>query len=368
MKSAKVINKILLISLAFGSVTVVAGMLLARGNFKKTLLGVGATTSVASVAGVLINSQNKESNSISKETESSSDKTALSDSLDSQSESAVEEEDKNTETEINDPDLLVTELDSALDQDSAPNSTEVDSEIENDNEVLSSEVQENNDENEELEQIISPIQENIAEIEEESVPEIAIESEAFTNESGNIQPASDAINEGEESNEADINPFANASDFTESSQEEAASDLETVNKMFGTFELEEPKAHESQSSVEIENVSGEESDELLMEDEYSFGDDSVISTELEAPSEVFALNSDLEDDSEISPEVEPMSVMEDDSIDELPEMEPESADEGQFSFSDDSIISTELEAPSEVFALDSDLEGGSTSGEISEPP
>ncbi|MEL6912350.1 MAG: hypothetical protein AAFO85_19445, partial [Cyanobacteria bacterium J06598_4] len=86
MKSAKVINKILLISLAFGSVTVVAGMLLARGNFKKTLLGVGATTSVASVAGVLINSQNKESNSISKETESSSDKTALSDSLDSQSE------------------------------------------------------------------------------------------------------------------------------------------------------------------------------------------------------------------------------------------------------------------------------------------
>ncbi|MEY4519006.1 MAG: hypothetical protein RLZZ499_1605, partial [Cyanobacteriota bacterium] len=60
MKSAKVVNKILLISLAFGSVSVVAGMF-AGESLKKALIGVGATTSVASVAGILVTSSKKKS-------------------------------------------------------------------------------------------------------------------------------------------------------------------------------------------------------------------------------------------------------------------------------------------------------------------
>ncbi len=39
MKSAKVVNKILLISLAFGSVTLVAGMLAKDENIQKALVG-----------------------------------------------------------------------------------------------------------------------------------------------------------------------------------------------------------------------------------------------------------------------------------------------------------------------------------------
>ena len=67
MKSAKVLNKILLISLAFGSVTFIAGMF-AEGNLKKALVGFGATTSVASIAGTIVtsgkNGTNDEQNEI----------------------------------------------------------------------------------------------------------------------------------------------------------------------------------------------------------------------------------------------------------------------------------------------------------------
>ena len=53
MKSAKVVNKILLISLAFGSATFVAG-LLAEDETQKALIGTGAVGSMAGVAGALV--------------------------------------------------------------------------------------------------------------------------------------------------------------------------------------------------------------------------------------------------------------------------------------------------------------------------
>ncbi|MEO1800216.1 MAG: hypothetical protein AAFR62_07270, partial [Cyanobacteria bacterium J06629_2] len=82
------------------------------------------------------------------------------------------------------------------------------------------------------------------------------------------------------------------------------------------------------------------------EDEFSFGDDLAIANEPEADAE-FALDGD----SEMDFAVEPMSMLEDESVEELPEMDAESAGEDEFSFGDDLAIASEPE-----FALDDDSE------------
>ncbi|MEL6765523.1 MAG: hypothetical protein AAFO87_18165, partial [Cyanobacteria bacterium J06607_6] len=80
------------------------------------------------------------------------------------------------------------------------------------------------------------------------------------------------------------------------------------------------------------------------EDEFSFGDDLAIANEPEAAEPELA----LDDDSEMDFAVEPMPMIEDESIDELPEMEAESADEDEFSFGDDLAIANEPEADAEL--------------------
>ncbi|MEM6612862.1 MAG: hypothetical protein AAF652_11540, partial [Cyanobacteria bacterium P01_C01_bin.72] len=379
MESSKVVNKILLISLAFGSATIVVGMLLAKGNFKKALLGVGATASVGSVAGFLINSQSQKHNSISEEIELNEAQVVEVGYQESQAEQFANEESKSIKVEETDSDSLTTESEQPLNQnfelDTAKPSPEIESEVS----IL--EVQTETEQDEILEQTVAPLEENIVEIEVkvESSTEIPLESEAFSDELVDSQSFIDTPEEAKEIIDTDINPFASSSDLSESSQNENIPDLETVDKMFGAFDQEELEAFKNQPLSEIENVSGEEADELLMEDEFSvtynsslvdvaeiddkseeaeelvsddeseesdgfdFNEDSAISTELEAPSEAFSLNSDSEMDSEY--------------IDELPVMEMDSEDE--FEFNEESAIATESEAPSGVFSLDSDLESES---------
>ncbi|MEO0924323.1 MAG: hypothetical protein AAFY63_00465, partial [Cyanobacteria bacterium J06643_13] len=108
------------------------------------------------------------------------------------------------------------------------------------------------------------------------------------------------------------------------------------------FAVEPMPMIEDESIDELPEMEAESADE----DEFSFGDDLAIASEPE-----FALDDDSEDNSEISPEAEPMSIIDDESIDELPEMEAESAGEDEFSFDDDLAIASEPE-----FALDDDSE------------
>jgi len=56
MESAKAINKILLLSLAFGGATLGVGMLVAEkgSGLQKALIGVGTATSIACVTGAVV--------------------------------------------------------------------------------------------------------------------------------------------------------------------------------------------------------------------------------------------------------------------------------------------------------------------------
>ncbi len=60
MESAKVVNKILLSSLAFGA-TFGIGMLVKDNNIQKALMGTGAVGSMACVAGALVTNNKKDS-------------------------------------------------------------------------------------------------------------------------------------------------------------------------------------------------------------------------------------------------------------------------------------------------------------------
>ena len=327
MESSKVVNKILLISLAFGSATIVVGMLLAKGNFKKALLGVGATASVGSVAGFFINSQSQRKNSIAEEIELNGAPVVESGYQDSKSEQFTSRESESIKTEETNSDSLITEVEQAFNQDFEVDSVKPSPEIEN--EVPSLDIQEEIERSEILEQTIAPLEENIVEIEAESTTEIPLESKSFSDELIDSQSFIDTPEEAKEIIETDINPFEGSSDSSESDQNENIPDLETVDKMFGAFDQEELEAFKNQSPSEIENVTGEESDELLMEDEFSIAEDY-------SPVDVAEMESESE------------------SIDELPVMEMESEDE--FDFGEESAIATELEPPSEVFSVDNDLD------------
>jgi hypothetical protein len=227
MKSAKVVNKILLISLAFGSVTLIAGMF-AGENLQKALIGVGGTTSVASVAGMLATKGSKKSDESQEERES--DDQVAEPELDNQEsilhQSVTEDTDimqvvetnvSSFSTEHNQlwddpaPDLNSEQQNSETQDISASENQVQDIEAEND--YLNSKFKELIVKNEILEQVISPIEE-----------------ESFQKTS--LQPEQNSVEDIEEITEnlgVDINPFANSADLSESHQSEEVSDLEAVS-------------------------------------------------------------------------------------------------------------------------------------------
>ncbi len=362
MKSAKIVNKILLISLAFGSVTVVAGMLLAKENQKALLVGLGATTSIAGIAGILATSSQKKFNENQEEKQSDNIVAKLNsqESILGQSVANEIEETQISEASVSSfPieqnqlwDESVTELmNEQLETKYEPeqqNSFALEDhgqDLETKNDYSNSKLENFSVENEVLEQVISPI-------EEQSFQETSLESDIFNNELVTAQNSiEEEIEDIPENTSANLNPFANSADLTESSQSEEVADLEIVNKLIGTFEPTELNTSEDSDELFMEESDLEESESPA---EFSFDDSPAISTESEFS---------FEDESPMSAESEgmdfeamPMADAEsEESIEELA-MEDESpaefsfddapaiATESEFSFDDESPMSSESES------------------------
>ncbi|MGL6338173.1 MAG: hypothetical protein ACRC80_03430, partial [Waterburya sp.] len=294
MKSAKVVNKILLISLAFGSVTLVAGMI-ARENLQKALIGVGATTAVASVAGILAISGNKESDE--NEEYQSDDRVAELGSQESMLHHSVTEDTDGMQALETNVSSFSTEQHNQLWEEAIPNphlnseqqKLETENDLEAHNDYLNSKFQELTTENEILEQVVSPI-------EEKSFQASSFESDPFQDEAETPQNSIEELDEPTENLAVDFNPFANtadsadAEDLSESDQSEEISALEMADKLLGAFETND--------LYESEEIILDNSDELFMEDSdleegsneaLGFDDESEISAEYD---EISAYDSD----------------------------------------------------------------------------
>ncbi len=186
MESAKVVNKILLISLAFGSVTFVAGML-AESNIQKALIGTSAAGSMASIAGALVTNSKKNDNQEDKLSDGQvaqlrDQETQLQQSFDEATEKmqAVETDINSLQTEHNQLLGIISDLNSQKQQ----LETEYDSKkqeieavnidisvlknrqqnLKSENDSLKSKIEELSFKHEQLEQVISPIEESIADV------------------------------------------------------------------------------------------------------------------------------------------------------------------------------------------------------------
>ncbi|PSB11540.1 hypothetical protein C7B62_05245 [Pleurocapsa sp. CCALA 161] len=356
MKSAKIVNKILLISLAFGSVTVVAGILLAKEN-KKALIGLGATASVASIAGMLATSSQKKFNENQEEKQSDNRVTELNsqESILGQSVANEIEETQIPEASVSSfpveqnqlwdepvSDLMNEQLETKheLEQQNSFALEDHGQDLETKNNYSNSKLENFSVENEVLEQVISPI-------EEQSFQETSLESDIFNNE---LVTAQNSIEEEIEditgNTSANLNPFANSADLTESSQSEEVADLEIVNKLIGTFEPTEIDTSE--------DFTNEDSDELFMEEsdleeaefssefssEFSFDDESPMSSESEDMDFEAMPMADAESIEELATEDESPAEF---SFDDSPAIAIEAEFSSEFSFDDESPMSSESE-------------------------
>ncbi|NJR44446.1 MAG: hypothetical protein HC775_00675 [Hyellaceae cyanobacterium CSU_1_1] len=348
MKSAKIVNKILLISLAFGSVTVVAGMLLAKENQKALIVGLGATTSVASIAGMLAtssqkkfneNQEEKQSNNNNIVTELNSQESILGQSVANEIEETQIPEASVSSFPIKQNQLWdepVTELMNEqlgtkheLEQQNSFALEDHEQDLETKNDYLNSKLENSSVENEVLEQVISPI-------EEQSFQETSLESDIFNNELVTAQNSlEEEIEDVTENIPANLNPFANSADLAESSQSEEVADLEIANKLIGTFEPTELDTSEDCSNENSDELFMEESDleESESSSEFSFDDQSSISSESEEM------------------DFEAMPIATDDSDESIEELAIEDESNSEFSFDDSSAIATEPESSSE-FSFD----------------
>ncbi len=325
MKSAKVVNKILLISLAFGSVTFVAGMLAKDENIQKALVGAGAAGSIAGLSGALVtNSKNKSDNNRENE---------LSDSRISE----MRKEEAQLQKSFDDATVKMQAVEADI------NSLQVEH-----NQLLSI-ISDLNSQKLQLEQVISPIEESFSDISvddqtkssSEIPTELELGGEQLVNslDTSELEASAEAIektNEITENIEEDINPFASGSELSESIVDENDSDLAMVDKLIGTFDESELEMFEQKSSVKDEYSMNEESDsELEEKDLYEEKIEHLINSE-----ETGEIESESEDAiAELSLESEPAIMSEsDDFVGEWAE-ESETAE----------VLEFESEAESEPF-------------------
>ena len=274
MKSAKVINKILLISLAVGSLTVVAGLLFTDGKTEKALVGIGATTAVAGAASTLLTNDNQDSDSELEEKQQDSEQTP---ELEKQEHELSESTTTDFPESVAEVDLDSFPTEASLEQNDTSNLEDSDRDLEIKEEL-----------EEELEQIVSPIQEDAFDLhpQEDPFEQMPVKSESSEELASLIDSNEEEIVVAE--NTEEFNPFVSSSSSIESEPNEESADLETVDKLIGAFDPTELDAS-------TETMSDEESDELLIEEdeekeneynhEFDLENNSEILTELESPTE-----------------------------------------------------------------------------------
>ena len=372
MKSTKVINKILLISLAFGSVAFVAGIL----SGKKALVGAGATASVASAAGALASAKNQESND-NLEYQQLDEESETKQPPDVQQRELLANKSEATESE--DANLNSLEAESNLLSNIVLNSSELQEEPEvkksgsankqAENEYKSHATQKERDfqaeSEEKLEHVVSPIEENIPGV---------LDSASFTSdpfESNNFRDESLLHSEVDEIEEADINPFATLSDTLEhDDNNDENSDVEIANKLFGTFESAETDTDESNPFQDVDATFDEDSDEFLIEeteDEFHTEPENpiainstanVVSADEPSAGEEFesTISSDLTKAELPEEELNFVTMPGSESEDSTAEFVPENQTELRFALETESIESTVFPEPKSSAITEDKLE------------
>ncbi|MEM8722780.1 MAG: hypothetical protein AAGE84_26415, partial [Cyanobacteria bacterium P01_G01_bin.39] len=349
MKSAKIVNKILLISLACGSATFVAAMLVGNENFKKALVGFGGTASMAGIAGALIiNGKQDQENQSNLPIDSQKSELKQSFNEATVKMQAVEADINSLQAEHNQLLSIVSDLNSQkqqLEVEYASKKQEIEAastdisvlekhkqDLESDHNNLKQEIQELSLKHEQLEQVIAPIEESLVDLEVKdrtksttvitSTPELEVDNlidsidaselEVVNNEliasQDSIQEANKTTNNADE----DIDPFAS---FEESSEfaDDQDTELEMVDKLIGEFDESELEMFEQKPSEANENSIQEESDSELDEPT----DESISEIEEEAESDLGWEPEAIVEESEPSLELE--SAISDESISEIEE-------------------------------------------------
>nr|MDJ0594452.1 hypothetical protein [Pleurocapsa sp. MO_226.B13] len=352
MESAKVVNKILLSSLAFGA-TFGIGMLVKDDNIQKALMGTGAVGSMACVAGAIVtnnkkDSHNNQDNSLSDSqiSELCSQEVQLQQSLNEttakmqaveadinslQNEhdqllsiiSNLSEQKQQLETESDrwnqqiqskkqqletENDNYHQQIQSKKQQLETVNTqlstsqryqeelNENISTLENQKHDLHKEVEKLSSKQKQLEQVISPIEESVANFDLKTNVESSTKIESETESRAEVEQLVDSLDESElevfsteleTESESDTNPFINDTlEETDTNKDEQNSELKTVEKLIGSFSESELEMfdHKSPTEVEhtnqlntIENIIEEESSEPEVEDLVN----SINETELE---------------------------------------------------------------------------------------
>ena len=268
MESAKVINKILLISLAVGGVTLGVGMLATKdGNLRKALIGSGAAISVASVAGIATKKKGSQNSpginsSDFQKNEPNSQKVQLQPE---KSSSGVTAKKEVAETNVNSFQVEQNQSENTAhnfksqEQQPEPETNIWEEAISVPEPELGTENENNNDISLETEQASSELQqlsEVIAPIEEESEN---IDTQAETNPFNSTDAIDPSSDKSETVEELPVNPFANSADESVEKESQSNSELELADKLFGSFDNLEPQVSENSTS-QVENIIEEESD------------------------------------------------------------------------------------------------------------
>ena len=301
MKPAKVVNKILLSYLGLGAIFGI-GVVVENDNIQKALLGTGVVASLACVAGTMATKNNKDS-------QGDRDNGLLDDRL---SELRIQQEqlqksfDEKTaqmqavETNINSlqnehNQLLsvisnLNEQKQQLENESQAWDDRIQSKkqeletisdrltvnqkqeeilghniatLENQKHILNNEVKQLSSKQQQLEEAISPIEENATDVDVEATYQFTetIQLKPNAEDETSLEHSVSPLNETEESIKLDTNPFvSHTSQESEINYEsDESSNLEIVDKLIGSFSESEFKTFNSEQSVSTEHIDAPES-------------------------------------------------------------------------------------------------------------
>ncbi|MEL6442567.1 MAG: hypothetical protein AAFQ80_25410, partial [Cyanobacteria bacterium J06621_8] len=341
--------------------TFVAGIL-AEGSLKKTLIGIGGTSSMVGIASALVaSSKQSEDNYQSKIaphqiSELESREASIKKSVEEASAKmqVVEADINSLQTEQNQLLAIIADLNTQKQQlEAEHNSKQQELEavntdvltlenrkqtLESDNDSLEKEIEELSNKHEQLTQVIAPIEESLIDAEVKSeleptpqvsfIPETEVDQLVDEIDASELESFNDKLIASHDapspSVEEDINPFSSSSESSKFNDEEAGNDLELVDKLIGQFDESELSMFEQESSVSDEYPIDEELDtELEEESSDELPSDNLSEVVSESGLEELSLESDTTEDQFIAEAAD--SEMELSFEDPSLESEPEQA-------------------------------------------
>ena len=299
MESAKIVNKILLSSLAFGVVTLGVGMLVQQDNLKKALMTTGAVGSMTCVAGALFTNGKRSSEDSQVDNllenrvqELRSQEIQLQQSFNEATAKMqqVEADINSLQTEHNQLLSVISDLNSQKQQlDIHSTKEEKLDKFEEDSELA-------------VEKLVSSLDESDLEVfnneqlstESENKNELElISSKEGIDINDNFKLYSES-NSFEENSETEVNPFISSFDTLEPNKFEEDSELQ-IEQLVGSLDESDLEAFDEQSSIDVETSS-----ELSAATPWEIADAKEDEFSLELESESESESPDVETSSELS--------------------------------------------------------------------